>query len=68
MMATQGSKKSAPESEDNETETLNTKIIERLVTDFYKAIETVMTTGVVAASAAATSSINAQHSRATITK
>ena len=67
-MATRGSKKSASESEDNETETLNTKIIERLVTAFSKAIETEMTTGVAAVSSFATAAINAQYSRATTTK
>ena len=67
-MATQGLKKSTSESEDDDTKTLNTKSMERLVTDFPKAIETAMTAGVAAASAAATAAINAQYSRATTTK
>ena len=45
-MATRGSKKSAAECEDDETETLNTKSMERLVTYFSKAIKTAMTAGV----------------------
>ena len=64
-MATRGSKKIAAESEDDETETLNTKSMERLVTDFSKAIQTAMAVGVAAASAAATAAINVQYSRAT---
>ena len=67
-MDTWGSKKNAPESGDNETETLNNKSIERLVATFSKAIQTAMTAGVAAASAAATAAINAQYSRATTTK
>ena len=67
-MATRGSKNIAAESEDNKTETLNTKSIERLVTAFSEAIKTVMTAGVAAASSAATANINAQYSRATTTK
>ena len=63
-----GSKKSAAESEDNENETLNTKSMERLVTPFSKAIETVMTVRVAAASDATTTAINAQYSRAKNTK
>ena len=67
-MATRGSKKSAAESEDDDTKTLNTKSMEILVTDFSKAIKTAMTAGVAAASAAATATINAQYSRAKTTK
>ena len=67
-MATRGSKKSAAECEDDETETLNTKSMERLVTYFSKAIKTAMTAGVASASPAANAAINAQYSRATTTK
>ena len=67
-MATQGSKKSAAESEEEDTKSLNNKSMERLVTSFSEAIETVMTTGVVAAFSTATAAINAQYSRATTTK
>ena len=66
-MAMQGLKKTA-ESDEDETETLNTKSMERLVTDFSKAIETAMNVGVATAVAAANTSINAQYSRATNTK
>ena len=44
-MATQGSNKSAADSEDYETKTLNTKSMEILVTAFSKAIENTMTVG-----------------------
>ena len=67
-MATRGSNKSAAESEDNKTETLNTKSMERLLMSFSKAIQNAMTAGVVAASAAATAAIRAQYSRATTMK
>ena len=67
-MATQGSKKSAPESEDDESETLNPKSIEIRVTAFFKSIETAMTAGVAAASTAATATINDQFSKKTTTK
>ena len=63
----QGSKKTAAASEDNATKTLNTKSMERLITAFSKTIQTAMTTGVVAASAATNAAINAQYSRSTTT-
>ena len=67
-MDTRGSKKSSADSEDNETETLNPKSMERLVTDFSKAIQTEMTAGVAAATAAAISAITVHQSAATATK
>ena len=67
-MATQGSNKSAADSEDYKTKTLNTKSMEILVTAFSKAIENTMTVGVAAASTAATAAINSQYSRAKTTK
>ena len=66
-MDTQGSKKSAADSEDDETETLNPKSVERLVMAFSESIQTAITTGFVAATAAATSVITSHHSAATTT-
>ena len=67
-MATRGSKKSAAESEDEETKTIIPKSMEILVTDFSKAIQTAMTAVFSAATAATTAAITAHHSAATTTK
>ena len=67
-MATRGSKKSAADSEDDETKTLSPKSTERLVKAFSKAIQTAMTAGVATATAAATAAITSRHSATTTTK
>ena len=67
-MATRVSKKSAVKREDSEDETLNPKSMERLVTDFSKAIQTAMIVGVAAAANAITASNTAQYSATTTMK